>query len=64
MADFFQSGAEQHSIGWENPDVGRLEKELEQFSEQTPIGLVLPCHYCEIETRALKRIIRELKEVT
>jgi len=64
MADFFQSGAVAtlHRLG--KPDVGRLEKELEQFSEETPIGLVLPCHYRELGTLALKRIVRELREVT
>lgn len=64
MSDFFQTGAVAtlHRLG--KPDVARLERELELFSEETPIALVLPCHIREVGTPALNRIVRELKEVT
>src|SRR5688572_20785869 len=64
MSDFFQTGAiaTLHRLG--QPDVLRLERELEKFSEETPMALVLPCHIREVGTPALNRILRELKGVT
>jgi len=64
MSDFFQTGAiaTLHRLG--RPSVTRLEQELERFSEETPMALVLPCHIKELGTRALKLIVRELKTVT
>lgn len=63
MSDFFQTGAiaTLHRLG--RPDVARLERELVQFSQETPIALVLPCHIREIGTRALRGILRELRQV-
>lgn len=63
MADFFQTGAVAtlHRLG--APNVARLERELVQFAEETPIGLVLPCHVRELGTKALRHIMRELKTV-
>jgi glucosyl-3-phosphoglycerate synthase len=63
MADFFQTGAiaTLHRLG--TPDVRRLERELLDFVQETPIGLVLPCHVRELGTRALRLIVRELREV-
>jgi glucosyl-3-phosphoglycerate synthase len=42
MADFFQTGsiATLHMLG--APDRTRLERELREFSAETPIALVLP----------------------
>jgi glucosyl-3-phosphoglycerate synthase len=64
MSDFFQTGAVAtlHRLG--RPNVPRLEQELERFSEETPIALVLPCHVKELGTRALNLILRELKSIT
>jgi len=64
MADFFQTGAiaTLHRLGRSNPD--QLEDELERFSIETPISLVLPCHIRELDTPALRLIVRELKSVT
>ncbi len=64
MSDFFQTGAiaTLHRLG--RPNVQRLEQELERFSEETPIALVLPCHVKELGTQALRLIVRELKGVT
>ncbi len=64
MSDFFQTGAiaTLHRLG--RPDVRRLEEELERFSLETPMTLVLPCHLREIGTKALRAIVRELRQVT
>jgi len=64
MSDFFQTGAiaTLHRLG--QPNVPRLERELERFSEETPMALVLPCHIRELGTAALNRVARELKGVT
>jgi len=63
MSDFFQTGAVAtlHRLG--RPNVQRLEQELAQFADETPIALVLPCHIKELGTQALKLIVRELKGV-
>lgn len=63
MADFFQTGAiaTLHRLG--PTELPRLERELEQFSQETPIALVLPCHIREVGTPALRLILRELKNV-
>lgn len=50
-----------HRLG--TPDVERLERELLEFSDETPISLVLPCHVKEIGTKALRGILQELKNV-
>jgi glucosyl-3-phosphoglycerate synthase len=63
MSDFFQTGAVAtlHRLG--QPNVQRLERELLQFAEETPIALVLPCHVKELGTKALRLILRELRGV-
>jgi len=63
MPDFFQTGAVAtlHRLG--KADVRRLEHDLEDFSKETPIALVLPCHVRELGTPALRGIVRELKGV-
>lgn len=63
MADFYQTGVVTtlHRL---NPDgLERLERELEGFSEEVPIGLVLPALYCEFEGSAMRRIAAELARV-
>ncbi len=63
MSDFFQTGAiaTLHRLG--PTDLPRLERELEEFARETPIALVLPCHARELGTKALKHIVRELRNV-
>jgi glucosyl-3-phosphoglycerate synthase len=63
MSDFFQTGAiaTLHRLG--KPDVGRLEQELLEFSDENPIALVLPCHARELGSPALRSIVNELKRV-
>jgi glucosyl-3-phosphoglycerate synthase len=64
MSDFFQTGAiaTLHRLG--PPNLARLEAELSEFSRETPIALVLPCHIREVGTSALKGILRELRHVS
>ncbi len=64
MSDFFQTGAiaTLHRLG--PPNVRRLEQQLEEFSLETPMALVLPCHIKELGTQALRGIVRELRNVT
>lgn len=63
MPDFFQTGAVAtlHRLG--KLDMPRLERDLEEFAEETPITLVLPCHVRELGTPALRGILRELRSV-
>jgi len=63
MSDFFQTGAiaTLHRLGQTN--LRRMEEELRQFGEETPIALVLPCHARELGSKALRLIVRELKSV-
>jgi hypothetical protein len=61
VSDFFQTGAiaTLHRLG--RPDPARLERELEAFSVEEPMALVLPCHVKELGTPALRGILRELR---
>lgn len=63
MSDFFQTGAiaTLHRLGPQN--LARLESELQEYSKETPIALVLPCHIREVGSTALKGIVRELRHV-
>jgi len=63
MADFFQDGsmATLHRLG--KPDLRRLERDLLEFSRQTPIALVLPCHVKELGSIALRDIVKKLRAV-
>jgi glucosyl-3-phosphoglycerate synthase len=63
MADFFQTGAiaTLHRLG--KPEVKRLERELVEFTQTSPIALVLPCHAKELGTKALRLILRELRGI-
>ena len=63
MSDFFQTGsiATLHRLG--KGGLARLEEELLEFSKETKIALVLPCHVKELGTSALRHIIKELANV-
>ena len=63
MSDFFQTGAiaTLHRLG--RPNTEQLERELENFAEETPIALVLPCHVRDLGSPALDGILRELRAV-
>ena len=56
MADFYQTGviATLHRLG--HGDLGILERQLEYFSRQQPIAVVLPALYSEFEKPAMPAI--------
>lgn len=64
MSDFFQTGAiaTLHRLG--RPDVHHLEEQLRQFTQETRIALVLPCHARELGTPALRHTVKELRGVS
>lgn len=63
VSDFHQGGAitTLHRLG--QPNVDRLERDLETSAWARPIALVLPCLYAELDTPALSRIVQELRQV-
>lgn len=63
MTDFHQAGvvATLHQLG--KVDLQRLETEIEAFSYQMPIALVLPSLFTELSGAALKGIVKELQGV-
>jgi glucosyl-3-phosphoglycerate synthase len=63
MADFHQTGVVATLHRLRNDSIDRLEADLERFSRNRPIGLVLPALYSEFETPAMQRIVAELRQV-
>jgi glucosyl-3-phosphoglycerate synthase len=63
MADFYQTGLVTTLHRLTPNSVDRLEADLEKFSRNKPIGLVLPALYSEFETLAMQRIVPELRKV-
>ena len=63
MSDFYQTGviATFHRLGRINLE--KIEAELLWYANERPIALVMPSLYSELQGEALKRIVRELKEV-
>ncbi|KIN64494.1 Glycosyltransferase involved in cell wall biogenesis [Sulfitobacter noctilucicola] len=63
MADFHQNGniATLHNLRTRSLD--ELTYELETFSQNRKMSLVLPCLYSELETAAMPRILGELAKV-
>ena len=60
MADFFQNGIITTLHNLTNRPVEELEKELEWFSTRSPMSLVLPSLFSELEGPALGPIIDDL----
>ena len=63
MADFYQTGIVTTLHRLTPNSIERLEADLEKFSRNKPIGLVLPALYSEFETAAMQRIVAELRNV-
>ena len=63
MADFYQTGVVTTLHRLTPNSIDRLEADLEKFSRNKPIGLVLPALYSEFETLAMQRIVPELRKV-
>jgi len=63
MADFHQTGviSTLHRLG--HIDLDRLETQLEAYSQQMPIALVLPSLFSELQGPALKEILKQLQSV-
>lgn len=63
MSDFYQTGliATLHRLGETRTDP--LERELEQFSAQAPLALVLPALHHDFVSSAMDGILQELKQV-
>ncbi|NWF85541.1 MAG: glycosyl transferase [Bryobacteraceae bacterium] len=63
MSDFYQTGVVTTLHRLTQNQVTRLEADLEKYSRDKPIGLVLPALYSEFETVAMQRIVAELRQV-
>lgn len=63
MTDFHQNGIITTLHNLRNRSLDDLENELIKFSKNHPMTLVLPCLYSELERKALKDILHELKKV-
>lgn len=63
MSDFYQNGVVTvlHRLG--EPNIDQLENELERYARTTPIALILPSLYAELERPALKRTVEILCHV-
>ncbi len=64
MADFFQNGVITTLHNLTSRPVEDLEKELERFSTRSPMSLVLPSLFSELEGPALGPILDDLKNAT
>ncbi len=63
MSDFFQNGTITTIQKVRDRPLNELEAELEEFSQNRQIVLLLPALYSEFESAAMPRIIEELKDV-
>ena len=63
MADFSQSGVVTTLHRLKTNHIERVEADLEKFSRNKPIGLVLPALFSEFETLAMQRIVSELRKI-
>jgi glucosyl-3-phosphoglycerate synthase len=63
VSDFFQTGVVTTLHRLKPNQLERIEGDLERFSRNRPIGLVLPALYSEFETPTMQRIVSELRQV-
>jgi glucosyl-3-phosphoglycerate synthase len=63
MSDFFQPGVITTLHRLQKVNLERMEMELEFYSKNNPITLVLPSLYSELKEKALKTIISEIQKV-
>ncbi|MEP5567034.1 MAG: glycosyl transferase [Halioglobus sp.] len=61
MGDFYQNGIITTLHNLSNRPLAEMESELENFSRERPMGLILPSLYSELEGEALPAILKELK---
>lgn len=62
MSDFYQTGVVTTLHRLKSGGLERLERELAEFREVLPVGLVLPALYSEFETPAMAGIVEELRK--
>ena len=60
MPDFFQNGPIGTIHQLRDRDLSDLEQDLVQWGKKSPIALVVPCLFSELEGEALPRIVSEL----
>lgn len=63
MADFAQNGVIGTLHNLRNRSTEELESELVGFSDDTPMSLLLPCLYSELEGPAMGHIVAELAKI-
>ncbi|MCU0227458.1 MAG: hypothetical protein MUF01_07440 [Bryobacterales bacterium] len=63
MADFYQTGIVATLHRLRHKDFDRLQRDMNQFAEQSRVGLVLPALYSEFETPSMAQIVSELRQV-
>ena len=63
MADFAQNGVIGTLHNLRNRSTEDLEAELVEFSKETPMSLLLPCLYSELEGPAMGPIVEQLAQV-
>jgi glucosyl-3-phosphoglycerate synthase len=61
MGDFYQNGIITTLHNLSNRPLAEMEAELEQFSRERPMGLILPSLYSELEGDALPAILEDLR---
>ena len=61
MGDFHQNGIITTLHNLSNRPLVEMESELEKFSRERPMGLILPSLYSELEGEALPAILNELR---
>jgi glucosyl-3-phosphoglycerate synthase len=64
MADFFQNGVITTLHNLTDRSLTELESDLERFSTRSPMSLVLPSLFSELEGPALGPIIEDLKHAS
>ncbi|MEQ9617906.1 MAG: glycosyl transferase [Deltaproteobacteria bacterium] len=64
MGDFHQTETISTLHRLNRKNVEQLEDQLNEYCQNRPIALVLPCLYSELKRKALKDILEKLKDVT
>ena len=63
MPDFHQNGVIATLHNFNTKKIEQIEKELQSFSKISPMTLILPSLYSELEKPALTYIVNTLKKV-
>ncbi len=63
MGDFYQTEAISTLHRLRKDNVEKLEEDLKEYSRHSPIALILPSLYSELQGTALKKIVKELTQV-